>query len=44
VLGVVGTHTLAQLHQADWVVQSLEGVVATAHDGGLELRFTAKNR
>lgn len=44
VLGVVGTHTLAQLHQADWVVQSLEGVVATAHDGGLELRFTAENR
>lgn len=44
VLGVVGTHTLAQLHQADWVVQSLEGVVATAHDGGLDLRFTAENR
>jgi mannitol-1-/sugar-/sorbitol-6-phosphatase len=44
VLGVVGTHTLAQLHQADWVVQSLEGVVATAHDGGLELRFTADRR
>lgn len=44
VLGVVGTHTLAQLHQADWVVQSLEGVVATAYDGGLELSFTAKNR
>ena len=44
VLGVVGTHTLAQLHQADWVVQSLEGVVATAHDGGLELRFTGDKR
>jgi sugar-phosphatase len=44
VLGVIGTHTLAQLHQADWVVQSLAGVVAASHNGGLELRFTAENR
>lgn len=44
VLGVIGTHTLAQLHQADWVVQSLAGVAAASHNGGLELRFTAENR
>ncbi len=44
VLGVIGTHTLAQLHEADWVVRSLEGVAATAHDHGLELRFGAEKR
>jgi sugar-phosphatase len=42
VLGVIGTHTLDQLHQADWVVQSLEGVSAKDIDGGLELQFQAK--
>ncbi|WP_260703764.1 HAD-IA family hydrolase [Edaphobacter flagellatus] len=41
VLGVVGTHSLEELHQADWVVGSLDGVSVTAVDGGLELRFTA---
>ena len=44
VLGVIGTHTLEQLHDADWVVQSLVGVAATAHDHGLELRFGAEKR
>lgn len=41
VLGVVGTHSLEELHQADWVVGSLDGVGVTALDGRLELRFTA---
>lgn len=40
VLGVVGTHTLEELHQADWVVGSLEGVSITVANGGLELQFT----
>jgi sugar-phosphatase len=44
VLGVIGTHTLSQLHQADWVVQSLEKVAATTHNGSLELRFVAERR
>jgi sugar-phosphatase len=44
VLGVIGTHTLAQLHDADLVVRSLEGVVATPHDHRLDLRFVAEKR
>jgi sugar-phosphatase len=44
VLGVIGTHTLEQLHQADWVVQALEGVSAKNMDGGLELQFKAEKR
>lgn len=44
VLGVIGTHTLTQLHDADWVIQSLTGVVAKTHDHGLELRFSAEKR
>lgn len=44
VLGVVGTHTLAQLEQADWVVGSLERVSAKVDNGGLELTFTAEKR
>jgi sugar-phosphatase len=44
VLGVIGTHTLEELHEADWVVQSLEGVVAKSNNGGLELTFLPERR
>jgi len=44
VLGVVGTHTLEQLEQADWVVSSLERVSAKAKGDGLELSFFAEKR
>ncbi len=44
VLGVVGTHTLAQLEQADWIVGSLETVSAKAQNGALELSFLAERR
>ena len=30
VLGVLGTHSAAQLHEADWVLGSLEGLVVSA--------------
>jgi sugar-phosphatase len=40
VLAVLGTHTAADLHEADWVVGSLEGLVVTANRDGLELRFS----
>jgi sugar-phosphatase len=39
VLGVLGTHSAAELHEADWVVGSLEGLAVTAIPGGLELHF-----
>ena len=39
VLGVLGTHSLEELEAADWVAQSLDGLIAEAKDGGLELRF-----
>ena len=39
VLGVLGTHSAEELHGADWVVGSLEGLSVTANAGGLELRF-----
>lgn len=39
VLGVQGTHTLDELDQADWVVDSLEGLVVVSSSAGLELRF-----
>ncbi|WP_263383759.1 HAD-IA family hydrolase [Granulicella arctica] len=41
VLGVLGTHAFGDLHEADWVVGSLEHLVVTAVEGGLELRFSA---
>jgi sugar-phosphatase len=44
VLGVVGTHTLVQLEQADWVVSSLERVAAKIQGDGLELSFVAEKR
>jgi sugar-phosphatase len=39
VLGVLGTHPAEELHEADWVVGSLEGLAVTAKAEGLELRF-----
>jgi sugar-phosphatase len=39
VLGVLGTHSAAELAGADWVVGSLEGLAVTANPDGLELRF-----
>jgi sugar-phosphatase len=39
VLAVLGTHSAAELHVADWVVGSLEGLVVAADRDGLELRF-----
>jgi sugar-phosphatase len=42
VLGVVGTHSLQQLQQADWVVRSLEKVTAKAVADGLQLSFLAE--
>jgi sugar-phosphatase len=38
VLGVLGTHTAAELDGADWVVESLERLTVTASADGLELR------
>jgi mannitol-1-/sugar-/sorbitol-6-phosphatase len=39
VLGVLGTHSLGDLHEANWVTASLEGVRMTAEADGLELCF-----
>jgi sugar-phosphatase len=39
VLGLLGTHPAEELHEADWVVGSLEGLAVTAKAEGLELRF-----
>jgi sugar-phosphatase len=39
VLAVLGTHAAHELHEADWVVRSLEGLAVTANRDGLELRF-----
>ncbi len=41
VLGVLGTHSVDELHEADWVVGSLEGLTVTSNQDGLELRFLA---
>lgn len=40
VLGVIGTHTLEELHAADWVVNSLEDVRVSADADDLEVEFT----
>ncbi len=40
VLGVLGTHTRAELQQATWVVKSLEDLTVTTTGDCLELRFT----
>jgi sugar-phosphatase len=39
VLGVLGTHSAEDLHEADWVVGSLEELAVTVDPSGLELRF-----
>jgi sugar-phosphatase len=39
VLGVLGTHSAEELHESDWVVDSLENLRVTAKADGLELRF-----
>jgi sugar-phosphatase len=39
VLGVLGTHSAAELGGADWVVGSLEGLALRVGTDGLELRF-----
>ena len=41
VLAVLGTHSVQQLHQADWVLASLEELSVTSSADGLELRFPA---
>jgi mannitol-1-/sugar-/sorbitol-6-phosphatase len=40
VLGVLGTHSLVELGEADWVAPSLEGLAVTSTADGLEMRFT----
>ncbi len=39
VLGVLGTHSAEELREADWVVESLEGLGVKVTQDGLELRF-----
>jgi sugar-phosphatase len=39
VLAVLGTEPVEALREADWVVGSLEGVIARSGTDGLELRF-----
>lgn len=39
VLAVLGTHSTEQLHEAEWVVASLEDLKVTQVADGLELRF-----
>lgn len=39
VLGVLGTHSLEELQEAEWVAASLEGLKVTPTVDGLELRF-----
>jgi sugar-phosphatase len=39
VLGVLGTHSAEELHEADWVAESLEKLQVTSRESGLELWF-----
>jgi sugar-phosphatase len=39
VLGVLGTNSAAELHEAEWVIESLEGLNVSVSADGLELRF-----
>jgi sugar-phosphatase len=39
VLGVLGTHSAAELDEADWVVGSLEGLAVVVDGAALALRF-----
>ena len=43
VLGVLGTHSLAELQGAEWVTPSLENVIVTITPDKLELRFETTN-
>ena len=43
VLGVLGTHSLSELQDADWVTASMEGVRVTQRADGLELCFVPEN-
>lgn len=43
VLGVLGTHSLSELSEADWVTASMEDVRVTARPDGLELCFVPEN-
>jgi sugar-phosphatase len=38
-LGVLGTHSAEELHEADWVVGSLEELAVRVNPDGLELQF-----
>lgn len=44
VLGVLGTHTLEELHDADWVVRSLEGVSVEISADRLAVEFCGEAR
>ena len=39
VLGVLATHSAAELDRADWIVGSLEGLAVRVNEDGLELEF-----
>lgn len=39
VLGVLGTHSLEELHEASWVVSSLDQLRVSTNSNGLELQF-----
>jgi sugar-phosphatase len=43
VLGVLGTHTVSDLQEANWVTASLEEVRVTAKAAGLELCFVPES-
>jgi sugar-phosphatase len=40
VMAVMGTEPVEELREADWVVESLEGLQVTVNADGLELRFS----
>jgi sugar-phosphatase len=44
VLGVLGTHAAEELQEADWLTASLEDLVVTVVEGGLEIRFASAAR
>ncbi len=41
VLAVLGTHSVEELNEADWVVPSLDELTVVTKAGGLDLRFTS---
>jgi len=42
VFGVLGTHTVSDLHEATWIAKSLEAIVVSVLPDGLELRFAPR--